>query len=166
MSRLAGQLSPTIPQSRVPALPPPPLAPALSSSTSTLPSSPSPLSGRSTSGASSPVAPPRRPFDGEALRPVIKRTLNRMLNSTSWARDAERARAWSREIGEEIKKKMIELEPSGYKFFVNCSIAERGSGGSSNLATFWDERQDVAISETFINDTLFCSVLAVAVRYG
>ncbi|KAL8279998.1 hypothetical protein RQP46_007579 [Phenoliferia psychrophenolica] len=110
--------------------------------------------------------PPLNPaFDGELLRPLIRRAFVRLAGS-SWTKDAERSKEWAREIGEDVKRRMMEQEPIGYKYLVSCSIAERGQGGHGHLTTIWDGTQDVAVSETFTNDTLFCSVLAVAVRYN
>ncbi|KAI5476324.1 hypothetical protein MNV49_007837 [Pseudohyphozyma bogoriensis] len=151
MSGLAGPVTPSPLQSSVPSLPAPPPNTTLSTRSS-LASSPSPTNSI-------------RTFDADALRPYIRRAFGRLQNAV-WSRDGERSKAWCREIGEEVKAKMMELEPRGYKYLVSCSIIERGAGGHAHLTAFWDETADCSVSEVFTNDSISCSVLAVAMRYN
>lgn len=172
MSLLAGARQPPTPLSQIPSLPPPPSSSSLSSPPASVraqhpyPLSP-PLPSAGTSRASSTASPSPTPrlFDSELLRPHVKAACVRLSNS-SWGRDSGRVKGWCRDIGEEVKSKMLELEPNGYKFFVSVSISERGQGSQGHLSAFWDSATDASLSETFTNDSIVCSVLAVAMRYG
>ncbi|GAA5915074.1 hypothetical protein JCM5296_000257 [Sporobolomyces johnsonii] len=152
--------TPLPPPAAIPSLPPPPASSSLASPAS----APSPPATRS-------PPPPRRDFNPTLLRPFIKRILAAPeVTAAVWDRDADLLGKRANDWASEIKKRMVDLEPRGYKYLVTVSVSERGSSSASSgsgravLATFWDPSSDVAVSEVFQNDTVVIAILAVAIR--
>ncbi|BGP40314.1 hypothetical protein JCM10450v2_004297 [Rhodotorula kratochvilovae] len=138
--------------------PPPPLT--ASSNTSLSPA---------TSNAASPKL--RRDFNPELLRPYLKRLLGAPnITGAVWERDAEMLGKRAEDMAGEVKRRMVDLEPTGYKYLCQVSVAERGPGiagggaGRAFLATYWDSASDVCVSEVFQNDSVVVTILAVAIR--
>ncbi|KAI9208817.1 flagellar inner arm dynein light chain [Polychytrium aggregatum] len=72
----------------------------------------------------------------------------------------------SREIADEIKNKLKELDLSRYKFVVNVVIGEmRGEGVRMGCRCFWDADTDNLAQDVFMNDSLFCVAVAHGVYY-
>ncbi|GAA5833540.1 hypothetical protein JCM9279_001553 [Rhodotorula babjevae] len=123
--------------------------------------------------ASPPAAPPRprRAFNGELLRPYLKRLLEApSITGAVWDRDAQALGKRAEEMAAEVKRRMIEIEPTGFKYLCHISVTERGQGSASGgagrafLSTYWDAASDVCVSEVFQNDSIVVTILAVAIR--
>ncbi|GAA5895298.1 hypothetical protein JCM8208_005966 [Rhodotorula glutinis] len=127
--------------------------------------------------ASSPALPPpalpkpRRAFNGELLRPYLKRLLEApKITGAVWDRDAQALGKRAEDLAAEVERRMVDIEPTGYKYLCHVSVAERGQGSASAgagrafLSTYWDAASDVCVSEVFQNDTIVMTILAVAIR--
>ncbi|GAA6047207.1 Topoisomerase I damage affected protein 2 [Rhodotorula toruloides] len=160
--------------------PPTPLPSSSSLNTSTTSSSAKSSSSRP---ASSPT-PRQRRFNPDLLRPYLKRLLAAPeITGAVWDRDAEKLVKRAEEISGEVKRRMVDLEPSGYKYLCQVSVSERPRGtlsstssstsssagpgaGKAFLSCFWDPTSDSILSEVYQNETVVVTVLAVAVRIG
>ncbi|GJN90686.1 hypothetical protein Rhopal_003700-T1 [Rhodotorula paludigena] len=121
------------------------------------------------SAAASPK--PRRDFNAELLRPYLKRLLGApQITGAVWERDADVLGKRAEEMAGEVKRRMVDLEPAGYKYLCQVSVAERGPGvrgggaGRAFLSAFWDPTSDVCVSEVYQNDSVVVTILAVAIR--
>ncbi|KAI9089815.1 Tctex-1 family-domain-containing protein [Phlyctochytrium arcticum] len=73
---------------------------------------------------------------------------------------------WTREIADEVKNRLKELDLPRYKYIVNVVIGEmRGEGVRMGCRCFWDADTDNVAQDTFINDSLFCVAVAFGVFY-
>ncbi|GAA6064036.1 hypothetical protein JCM10212_001462 [Sporobolomyces blumeae] len=118
-------------------------------------------------------------FNPVLLRPFLKRIVSQPeIARSTWTRDAAMLMTKAQDWADDVKQRMIDLGPTGYKYLVNVSygsplrklVSERGSSSSTTgagrgvLSTFWDPSTDVAVSEVFQNDTVVVTILAVAIR--
>lgn len=115
------------------------------------------------SGAASP-GPGTTRFDGEELKMYVKKLLAMKLGQEAWTTDKERVQGWVKEIGERVKERMVQIQPSGYKYVVLVQVNEnREQGGRTGMTAHW-ERGDECISEVFYNNTIISTCIALAVR--
>ncbi|WVQ69738.1 uncharacterized protein L199_007958 [Kwoniella botswanensis] len=123
-------------------------------------SPPIPLNNRS--GASSPQ---RQKFPSDTLRPYIKTLLTKTLTNASWdSNDKAKMAAYSKEISERVKQRMIEIEPRGFKYIVTTTLSENaGQAGRADMSCHW-ENTDSAIQEMFSNESIIFVCIAFAVR--
>ncbi|CAK5275739.1 unnamed protein product [Mycena citricolor] len=98
------------------------------------PASPSPL-------YRSSLPPPRPPtFDADLLKNYTKALLPATLQSVgSWdPKDKDRVKGWTKEIGDRVKTRMLEIQPSGFKYIVLTQINENlGQGGRRVVLAHW-----------------------------
>ncbi|GAA5952867.1 hypothetical protein JCM10213_007600 [Rhodosporidiobolus nylandii] len=141
--------------------------------------SPSPSSSTSTSPSRAPTTRPKpRNFPHPLLRSFLRRLLDspfpsltsdgQVLSSRDsiWERDAEVLQGLAERWAAEVRGRMCELEPHGWKYFCQVSVQQRTSHARSVLSTFWDPESDICVSEVFQNDTVLVTIMAVAVRIG
>ncbi|OCF71526.1 hypothetical protein I204_07584 [Kwoniella mangroviensis CBS 8886] len=123
-------------------------------------SPPIPLNNRS--GASSPQ---RQKFPSDTLRPYIKTLLTKTLTNASWdSNDKAKMAAYSKEISERVKQRMIEIEPRGFKYIVTATLSENvGQAGRADMSCHWEDT-DSAIQEMFSNESIIFVCIAFAVR--
>ncbi|GEM09849.1 hypothetical protein Rt10032_c09g3866 [Rhodotorula toruloides] len=81
----------------------------------------------STNSGSSPPAtsptPRQRRFNPDLLRPYLKRLLaGPEITGAVWDRDAERLVKRAEEMSAEVKRRMADLEPAGYKYLCQVSF--------------------------------------------
>ncbi|GAA5921840.1 hypothetical protein JCM3775_001850 [Rhodotorula graminis] len=114
---------------------------------------------------------PQRAFNGELLRPYLKRLLEApIITGAVWDRDAQALGKRAKDMAAEVKRRMVDIEPAGYKYLCHVSVTERGQGSASAgagrafLSTYWDASSDVCVSEVFQNDSVVVTILAVAIR--
>ncbi|CUA73739.1 hypothetical protein RSOLAG22IIIB_01256 [Rhizoctonia solani] len=109
-------------------------------------------------------APPKK-FDSDQLRGYVKKLLPSTLQGMVWdSKDRDQSKAWTKEIGERVKARMLEIEPSGFKYIVTTQINENlGQGGRAGLACHWED-SDACIQEMYTNDSLICICIAFAIR--
>lgn len=111
---------------------------------------------------------PLAPKVGAAFRPgkagkVLREVLAAKLTGVHYS--ADDTSVWTREIADEIKVKLREMEPKldRYKFVVQVVIGEqRGEGVKMGTRCFWDQATDGYATETFSNESIF----AVAIAHG
>lgn len=108
----------------------------------------------------------RSQFDAGPLKAYMKQLLPSILHSKSWppASDRDRTKEWIKEIGERVKLKMLEIQPTGFKYIVFAQINENlGQGGRADLVCHWEDSDSVA-QEILTNDSLICICIAFAIR--
>ncbi|KAF5333084.1 hypothetical protein D9611_002315 [Ephemerocybe angulata] len=61
------------------------------------------------------AASPRPKFDGPLLKAYMKKLAATTLQSKTWAeiKDRERLKSLTKEIGERVKERMLEIQPRG-----------------------------------------------------
>ncbi|KAL7424345.1 hypothetical protein Q5752_000027 [Cryptotrichosporon argae] len=124
-------------------------------------------------GALSPPVPrsatssPRTKFPADSLRPYMRQLLGKTLAGAAWdSTDKARMSAYSKEISERVKQRMIELEPRGFKYIVTSTFSENlGQAGRADMSCHWEDT-DGAIQEIYSNDSLIFVIIAYAVRVG
>ncbi|GAA6006793.1 hypothetical protein JCM10207_009098 [Rhodosporidiobolus poonsookiae] len=139
-------------------------------------SPPPPDNSSSSSSSPAPATQRKRDFPTPLLRSFLKSRILALPEVTSavWDRDAAALTATKAdEWAAAVRARMVDLEPQGWKYFVQVSVSERPAGASSAptvpagravLSTFWDPASDVCVSEVFQNDTVVVTILAVAIR--
>ncbi|KAI9574977.1 hypothetical protein HD554DRAFT_2201895 [Boletus coccyginus] len=117
----------------------------------------------SRSEATSP-RPVRPTFDTELLRTYMKKLLQTTLQHAIWSSDREQVKSWMKDIKERVKDRMIEIQPSGFKYIVLVQINENlNQGGRADMISHWEDG-DACIHELFYNDSIICTCIALAVR--
>jgi len=95
------------------------------------------------------------------MKAIIREVLDTKLNNLTYS--PEHTSTWTREIADEIRNKLKELNLPRYKYMVQVVMGEqRGEGARMGMRCFWDSETDQYASETYITDSLFC----VATAYG
>jgi hypothetical protein len=98
------------------------------------------------------------------VKTIIQQTLYERLDQAIY--DKDQAPGWAHEIAEEIKKKLLEMELSRYKYIVNVTILEnKGAGARMQVNCLWDSDTDNLAQETFSNETIICVVMAFGVYF-
>ncbi|KAG8928572.1 hypothetical protein FRC03_003915 [Tulasnella sp. 419] len=125
--------------------------------------SPIPQSSSVASRSSQPS--PRQKFDSDDLRAYIKKLIPKTLQGYSWdPKQRERTKAWCAEIGGRIKNRMLEIQPTGYKYIVTIMINENlGQGGRADMVCHWED-SDSVVQEMWMNDSIICICLAFAIQ--
>ncbi|CAD8061644.1 unnamed protein product [Paramecium primaurelia] len=105
---------------------------------------------------------PREKFKSSKCRELIQEILQQKLKTGSY----QDVTTQSKDIAENIKNRLKQqyTVTSRYKFIVHVLIGQqRGQGVRVGSKCFWDYDTDMCVSETFINDSLFCLVTVYAV---
>ncbi|KAJ3007970.1 Tctex1 domain-containing protein 2 [Thoreauomyces humboldtii] len=103
-----------------------------------------------------------RPTIKQKFRPalitkVIHQALADRLTGATY--QADTCTQWTKEIADDIKNRLKELDLPRYKYIVNVVIGEmKGEGVRMGCRCFWDADTDNVAQDTFINDSLFCVV--------
>ncbi|KAG6329659.1 hypothetical protein ID866_9428 [Astraeus odoratus] len=117
----------------------------------------------SRSEAASPN-PTRPAFDTELLRTYMKKLLQTTLQNAVWTNDRDQLKSWMKDIKERIKDRMVEIQPTGFKYIVLVQISENlNQGGRADMISHWEDG-DACINELFFNDSIICTCIALAVR--
>ncbi|CAM9605109.1 unnamed protein product [Chrysoparadoxa australica] len=96
------------------------------------------------------------------MKEIIKEILDKELEGEVYS--AEAAPAKAKDISDDIKDRMRDLNMPRYKYIVQVFLGEqRGEGVRVGCRCFWDANTDSCASETFVNDSLFCTATAYAV---
>ncbi|KAJ6629153.1 hypothetical protein B0H10DRAFT_1777024 [Mycena sp. CBHHK59/15] len=109
---------------------------------------------------------PRPTFDTDLLKVYTKTLLSTTLHAAVWpdAKERDRVKAWIKEIGDRVKTRMVEIQPTGFKYIVLTQINENlGQGGRADMACHWED-SDTVVQEMFSNDSLICICIAFAIR--
>ncbi|RKO97245.1 hypothetical protein CXG81DRAFT_16153 [Caulochytrium protostelioides] len=108
-----------------------------------------------------------RPESKQKFRAVaIQHQLRQILQTTfaGQAYSPETASQQGRDLAERVKEELKRLDLPRYKFVVHVHIGERGGQGMLvNAKCLWDADTDATAHETYMNDTMFCSVSTFAV---
>lgn len=117
----------------------------------------------SRSEAASPT-PTRPVFDTELLRAYMKKLLQTSLQHAIWTNDRDQVKSWMKDIKERVKDRMVEMQPSGFKYIVLVQISENlNQGGRADMISHWEDG-DVCVHELFYNDSIICTCISLAVR--
>ncbi|KAJ1447146.1 Tctex-1 [Pelagophyceae sp. CCMP2097] len=96
------------------------------------------------------------------MKELIYSVLDARLSGQTYQGD--QVQQQTKSIADDVKDRLKGLKLPRYKFMVQCVIGEqRGEGARMGCRTFWDRDTDTCASETFINDSIFCVVVAYAV---
>ncbi|KAF8211300.1 hypothetical protein K438DRAFT_1807079 [Mycena galopus ATCC 62051] len=109
---------------------------------------------------------PRPTFDSDLLKVYTKTLLSTTLHSAIWPeiKERDKVKAWIKEIGDRVKTRMLEIQPTGFKYIVLTQINENlGQGGRADMACHWED-SDAVVQEMFSNDSLICICIAFAIR--
>ncbi|KAI8805817.1 Tctex-1 [Cladochytrium replicatum] len=86
---------------------------------------------------------------------IIHQVLENRLRGQTYTGEA--SSAWSKEIADEIRNRLKELDLVRYKYVVHVLIGEmRGEGVHMGCRCFWDSDTDNMAKEKFENESLFC----------
>ncbi|KAI9006161.1 Tctex-1 family-domain-containing protein [Gaertneriomyces semiglobifer] len=106
----------------------------------------------------------KQKFRPALIQKLIHQTLVDRLTGQTY--QAETCPQLTRDIADEIKNRLKELDLPRYKYVVNVVIGEmRGEGVRMGCRCFWDADTDSVAQDTFINDSLFCAAAAFGVYY-
>ena len=95
-------------------------------------------------------------FHPAVAKEIIKSVLEAKLKDKVYS--AEITSQWTRDIADEIKGKLKELNLPRYKYVVNVAIGEqKGEGIRIGARCFWDSDVDSCAQETFMNVRSACS---------
>jgi len=80
--------------------------------------------------------------------------------------DTELALQWAQEISDLVKEKLKALQLPRYKYVVQAVIGEqRGAGVKVGARCLWDSDTDQLAQDTYVNETLYCSLAAYGVYF-
>ncbi|XP_066583843.1 dynein light chain Tctex-type protein 2B-like [Prorops nasuta] len=108
-----------------------------------------------------------RPSLSEKFRPlsakeIIHNVLFDQLSTRTY--NPDEAIQWTKDIADLIRDKVKELKFNRYKYIVNVVLGERhGAGVKIGARCIWDAEADTNISDSFLNDTIFCVATVYAV---
>ncbi|KAL3901253.1 MAG: hypothetical protein SGCHY_000747 [Lobulomycetales sp.] len=106
----------------------------------------------------------RAKFRPQVVNKMIHALLQERLQGATYHPDT--ASQWTKEIADDLKLRLKELNLPRYKYVCNVVIGEmRGEGVRLGCRCFWDSDTDNIAQETFINESLFCSAAAFGVYY-
>ncbi|CAO3574931.1 unnamed protein product [Mortierella alpina] len=100
--------------------------------------------------------------------PVAAKFIQQILNTNLSHRiyQVDECQKLSKQIAEEVKAKLIELELGRYKYVVNVVLGENlGEGARMDSRCYWDQESDGSAQAFFTNDSLWCAAVAYAVFY-
>eukprot|EP00003_Mantamonas_plastica_P032250 TRINITY_DN869_c0_g1_i2.p2 TRINITY_DN869_c0_g1~~TRINITY_DN869_c0_g1_i2.p2 ORF type:complete len:169 (-),score=55.05 TRINITY_DN869_c0_g1_i2:157-663(-) len=101
-------------------------------------------------------------FRASVVKEIISEVLAEKLTGVKY--DSDTCTDMTREIADEIKGRLKELDLPRYKFVVQVLIGEqRGEGIKMACRAFWDSDTDNYAQDVFINKHLFCVVAAFGV---
>lgn len=97
-------------------------------------------------------------FKPNEVKKLIQPLLAETLHNTTY--QSEIVSNLTKELANTIRDRIVtELGYDRYKFVVNVFIGEmRGEGCKMGCRCFWDEECDGFVTETFMNQALFCVV--------
>eukprot|EP00735_Rhodelphis_limneticus_P008450 TRINITY_DN21450_c0_g1::TRINITY_DN21450_c0_g1_i1::g.10071::m.10071 TRINITY_DN21450_c0_g1::TRINITY_DN21450_c0_g1_i1::g.10071 ORF type:complete len:119 (-),score=2.16,sp/Q8WW35/TC1D2_HUMAN/56.03/1e-43,Tctex-1/PF03645.8/8.6e-28 TRINITY_DN21450_c0_g1_i1:507-863(-) len=103
----------------------------------------------------------RHKFRPRAVKGIIHDVLTEKLSGVIY--HAENTSQATRDIADEIKIRLKELNMERYKLVVQVVIGEqRGEGVRMGGRCFWDEETDNYAQDIYMNESLFC----VAAAFG
>ncbi|KAI8926425.1 Tctex-1 family-domain-containing protein [Entophlyctis helioformis] len=101
-----------------------------------------------------------RPNFKQKFRPaVVSKTIHQILADrlTGATYHPDTCSQWTREIADEIKNKLKELDLPRYKYVVHVSMGEmRGEGVRIGARCFWDADTDNIAQDAFMNASWHC----------
>mmetsp|Transcript_17001 Transcript_17001/g.28071 ORF Transcript_17001/g.28071 Transcript_17001/m.28071 type:complete len:127 (+) Transcript_17001:131-511(+) len=101
-------------------------------------------------------------FRPAAAKDIIHSVLSKRLAGQFY--NAESVSQWTREISDEIKSRLKEMELDRYKWVVQVVIGEqRGEGVRMACRCFWDANSDNYAQDIFMNESIFCIAAAFGV---
>mmetsp|Transcript_8382 Transcript_8382/g.14488 ORF Transcript_8382/g.14488 Transcript_8382/m.14488 type:complete len:119 (+) Transcript_8382:52-408(+) len=102
-------------------------------------------------------------FNEAEVRAVVKKILSDKLLTASY--DPATSDEVTTELTDKILNDIKALNYKGYKILVQLTLGELKGQGVKNVAkSFWDEKTDHVITETFQNIGLFCTVFVFGIN--
>eukprot|EP00049_Salpingoeca_infusionum_P025846 m.22141 g.22141 ORF g.22141 m.22141 type:complete len:122 (-) comp8358_c0_seq2:201-566(-) len=110
-----------------------------------------------------------RPSFHDKFRPAqVQETLHEVMSDffSDKVYDAQLALEWPDQLCNAVRAKLKELELPRYKYVVQAVIGEkRGEGVKVGARCLWDSDTDNVAQNSYVNDTLFCVVMAYGVYH-
>jgi hypothetical protein len=104
----------------------------------------------------------REKFKPGKAKEAIQEILTVKLKNQQY--NTEACQQLTRDLAEEVKAKLKDMNLPRYKYVVQVTIGEqKGQGVRMGCKCFWDFDTDYCASEVFQNDSLFCLVTVYAV---
>ncbi|XP_025836896.1 tctex1 domain-containing protein 2-like [Agrilus planipennis] len=101
-------------------------------------------------------------FQELMVKEIVRNILAESLAAKKY--DSETIKNLTTSIANRINHAVKELKLKRYKHIVHVNMGERrGQGVKSGFICLWDSETDTHISETYINDSLFCVATVFAV---
>ena len=105
---------------------------------------------------------PRRKFKPRVAREIIQSVLDDKVRGEAY--HAEQSSRLAREVSDEIKHKLKDLELPRYKYVVQVVIGQQHGQGTRMVGRcLWDADTDSYAQEMIVNESLFCVAAAFAV---
>ncbi|KAH0955707.1 hypothetical protein HN011_002396 [Eciton burchellii] len=103
-------------------------------------------------------------FKPLSAKEIIHDVLFDQLATKSY--DAQEAAQWTKDIADIIEEKVKNLHFERYKYIVNVILGQQhGAGVKIGTRCIWDTEADTYAYDSFINDTIFCTVIVYAVYF-
>ncbi|KAG4090762.1 Tctex1 domain-containing protein 2 [Neocallimastix lanati (nom. inval.)] len=103
-------------------------------------------------------------FRPSVVQKIIHEVLVEKLKGQSYS--PETCSTFTKEIADQIKNKLKELELPRYKYVVNVVLGEmKGEGARMACRCLWDSDTDNLAQDIYTNETLFCVAVAFGVFY-
>ena len=98
-----------------------------------------------------------------AMKEVLQFCLQEHLN-TSTVYDGDKCNQLSKTLSVAVRNKLKGLNYDRYKYIVTVLVGERREQGiKMGTRCFWDSGTDNQVTETFMNDSVFCTITAYAI---
>jgi len=96
------------------------------------------------------------------VKEIIQEVLKSKLDKVTY--HAEQTNLLTKQVADEVKERIKELQLARYKIVVQCIIGEqRGQGFRLGQRCYWDSQTDSFATESYMNDSLFAIVTAYGV---
>jgi len=101
-------------------------------------------------------------FRAGKVKDIIGEVLKAKLDGKTYHPD--NTSTWTREIADDIKLRLKELNLERYKLVVQVVIGEqKGEGVRMGCRCFWDPKTDAYAEDVFISESIFCVAAAFGV---
>ncbi|KYM98178.1 Tektin-4 [Cyphomyrmex costatus] len=103
-------------------------------------------------------------FKPLSAKEIIHDVLFEQLSTKSY--DAQAAAQWTKDIADNIERKIKDLQFKRYKYVVNVVLGQQhGAGVKIGTRCIWDAEADTYAYDSFVNDTIFCVAIVYAVYF-
>ncbi|XP_020281373.1 tctex1 domain-containing protein 2-like [Pseudomyrmex gracilis] len=103
-------------------------------------------------------------FKPLSAKEIIHDVLFDQLATKSY--DAQAAAQWTKDIADNIERKIKDLQFNRYKYIVNVILGQQhGAGVKIGTRCIWDAEADTYAYDSYVNDTIFCVAIVYAIYF-